>query len=197
MKKLVGCVAVMLLAVACSNVSAAEPSGYVGVHASFGSLDVDGGDDDFEGFGLSGQWAPAHGVILRGDYDTTEGDDSNLDLDILRLGAGLSGAFGPSTIAYVALDYTRLTMDGFGGSENQNGATALVGLNSQQGSLTFLADAGYVLLDDLDGPYVNGEIVFTGLRPVGLFGGYRYYMLEADGVDFDYSQLRVGVRYLF
>lgn len=202
MKKMLGCVVAALIAVSANVAQAEDGDSFVGAHYSVSNLDlnvqdVGSGDEDFDGFGFSGIWQVSPTALLRGDFDTSEGDDVDLTLDILRIGAAVAGRH-ENTLGYAGVDYTRVRLKVAGESDSESGITPVLGLMSDQGVVTFLADAGYLIMDDLDGPYVNGEISFTGLAPLGVFVGYRYYFLDAEGgVDFDYSQLRGGVRYQF
>jgi len=202
MMKMIGCVVAALIAVSVGVAQAEGGDSFVGAHYSASNLDVSvpgvgSGDEDFEGFGFAGIWQVSPTALLRGDFDSSEADDVDLTLDILRVGVAVAGRH-ENTIGYAGVDYTRLRLEVEGDSDSESGITPVLGLMSDQGVVTFLADAGYLIMDDVDGPYVNGEISFTGLEPLGVFVGYRYYFLDGEGgVDLDYSQLRGGVRYQF
>lgn len=202
MKTMLGWFLAVVMATSANLVQAEGGDSFVGAHYSASNLDVSvpgvgSGDEDFAGFGFAGIWQVSPTAVVRGEFDASEGDDVDLTLDILRLGVAVAGRLG-NTIGYAGVDYTRLKLSVEGDSDSENGVTPMVGLMSDQEAVTFLADAGYVIMDDVDGPYVNGEITFTGFAPLGLFVGYRYYFLEGEGgIDLDYSQLRGGVRCQF
>lgn len=202
MKKMLGCMLAVVMTMAANSVQAEGGDSFVGAHYSASNLDVTvpgvgSGDEDFQGFGFAGIWQVSPSAVIRGDFDSSEADDVDLTLDILRLGVAVAGRH-ENTIGYAGVDYTRLRLEAEGESDSESGITPVVGLMSDQGAVTFLADAGYLIMNDVEGPYVNGEISFTGLEPFGLFMGYRYYFLDGDvGIELDYSQLRGGVRCQF
>ncbi|MGQ0529230.1 MAG: outer membrane beta-barrel protein [Panacagrimonas sp.] len=156
-----------------------------------------GGDDDGNGFGLKGAFQVHKSIFLTGEYQGVEYDDSNADLDQIRLGA----AFGPGAGAasegiYGRAQYIDLDLDG---ADDQDGFGGHVGYALPVNKQFHLhGEAGYVLLDDLDGPELLVGATYKFTPNIGAFADYRMSFLDVDGAgDLDLNDLRVGARFYF
>lgn len=160
-------------------------------------IDLGPADDDGNGFGVKGAFQVHDSVFLTGEYQGVEYDDSEADLDQIRLGA----AFGPGAGSrgaglYGQGEYINLDLDG---ASDQDGLGGHVGYGLPVNDRIRLhGQAGYVLLDDVDGPefLVGGTYKFT--PNIGAFADYRMSFLDVDGGgDLDLSDLRIGARFYF
>lgn len=149
------------------------------------------GNDDGDGFGFKGM-VPADTIAVTAEYQTVSYDDSGLDNDQLRLGIGL---IGPTTsgvfIEYIDSSLDDASADGFG-------------LHGRLAGPMFYGQVGYVALED-DFETISGiEFVigaaFGGERGgVGGFVDLRKSMLEGEDsdVEYEFTDLRVGIRFRF
>jgi hypothetical protein len=151
------------------------------------------GDDDGDGFGVKGLFKVAESVALSGEYQSSTYDDSDADIDQLRLGVGfvgtgLSGIFAE----YDKIDFDGEDIDGFSIRARLAGD-----LNPQFG---LYGDIGYALLESDDEDIDGLEFTIGGvlrLNPqAGIFVDYRLSNLEGQdsGVEVELDDLRVGVR---
>lgn len=160
-------------------------------------IDVGAFDDDGDGFGVKGGFQVSNRILLSGEYQSVDYDDSNAEIDQLRLGAD----FGPGAGAngkglYGRAQYVSIDGDG-GGDQDGIGGHAGFGLPLTE-QLRLHAEGGYLLLDDLDGPefLVGASYRFT--QNLGAFADYRMSLLDVDGGgDFEVSDLRIGARFYF
>jgi len=190
----------------CGAASALEPGHLDGYYIPSASLDVKipgegSGDDDGDGFGAA-LYLPLTtfpNLVFTGEYQGTQYDDTDIDLDQYRIGAAWQGDFQTLTYAlradYVNFDFEDSEADGFGIHGRLVAPVAdRFGLYAEVGYL-FLEDD----YEDIEGPeYVIG--VYADFTPnFGAFADYRATMAETQesDVDLDFKDFRVGVRFRF
>lgn len=154
----------------------------------FGSL-----DDDGDGFGIKGQIPVGETMVLLGEYQGVTYDDTDIDVDQLRIGLGSFGESGGGFYAeYASIDLDGSEADGIGLHLRLSGAPS--------DAVTVYGQIGYLMLND-DSEDISGlEILFGGALNVsgntGVFVEMRKSMLEgADSdVEFEFTDLRAGLR---
>lgn len=179
---------------------AATGNNYVDGYFLLSEIDVEtpfgDADDDGDGVGVKGAFQVAERVFLTGEFQTVEYDDFDVDLDQLRLGAGMGPGMGANGQGvYGRVEYATLDFD----NEDDDGLVGTLGYAvpvSQQFRLH--GEVGYAYLDDVDGPELLAGASYRVAQNLSLFGDYRMSFLEADGGgDLDLSDLRLGVRFNF
>lgn len=187
-------------AVACAFTApaiAASGDHYIdGFFVPWQEADFDSFEDDGDGFGVKGAFRVADPIYLTGEFQSTELDDSNADVDELRLGAAFGDGAGARAgglygrLQYVELDFESGDDDGFGGHIGY-----ALPVSPQ---FRLYGEAGYLLLDDLDGPELLGGVTYQFAPNLAAFADFRTSMLDIDGGgDLDLSQFRVGARFSF
>lgn len=163
------------------------------------SSEIDFGpvDDDGDGFGVKGAFQVGNQLFLTGEYQSVDYDDTNVDLDQFRLGADLGPGAGASGKGlYGRAEYVNIDGDG-GGDQDGIGGHVGFGLPLSQ-ELRLHAEAGYLLLDDIDGPEFLVGATYRVAQNFGVFADYRVSCLDPDGGgDVDISDLRIGARFYF
>lgn len=189
------CVAAVLLIFAGQSVLANE--------LSYSFVEIDYIDGDFsgqgaDGFGISGSVALGEMFFLGGSYQDEqvdnfrfEGFNSDLDAELLRLGAGMHGAISDNVDWVVSFDYAKVELSALGDSEDDSGYIVDIGLRGLIGDAAEYSFA--VIQSDVGGSE-------TGFRVGG-----RYHFGDSNvsaGLDYvqyesDWDQLELGVRYQF
>lgn len=191
---------ILSAAAACflSAPSFAQGDNYVDGFFALSEFDAGPVDDDGTGFGLKGEFEVADQLFIGGLYESIEYDDFNADVDQLRLG----GAYGPGAGSrnegvYGRAEYVELDFDG---PEEQDGLGAHIGYAKPLApAFRVYGEAGYLFLDDVDGP----ELLIGGtfqLNPnIAVFSDFRGAFLDVDNsnTDVDLTTFRVGARFLF
>lgn len=176
---------------------AAPGNNFVDGYALFSDIDLGPVDDDGIGAGLKGGFQVADQVFLTGEFQTVEYDDFDVDFDQIRLGAGFGPGMGSTgeglygRAEYVSFDLDNEDDDGIGGS---------VGFGLPLSPAFRLhGEAGYLLLDDADGPELLVGGTYRLAQNFGVFADYRMSFLDPDGGggDVDISDLRIGARFYF
>lgn len=152
-------------------------------------------DDDGDGFGIKGAAELAPQVFLIGEYQSTEYDDSELELDALRIGAGFGAGAGNGGGLYGRIQYIDYEID----NEEESGVGGHIGyalpLSNQ---FRLYGEVGYLKLDDVDGPEVLGGAAFMLAPNLGIFADYRVTQLEDDNdIELTFEDFRVGARFTF
>lgn len=191
MKKLAIVAAAAMLAAPAAF--AAGPTGMLAGYFTNSELDV-GPSDDGTGFGLRG-WAMVSGpVFVHAEYQTTELDDSKIDLESVRLGGGYYAEMSKETGLYGKVEWLDL-----GSDLDQSGFGAHAGIvHHLMPNVHIGASLGYLSTDDTDGLEwsLGGGYGFT--KELGVFVDYRSYAGSVDGGgDADITDLRAGVTYMF
>jgi opacity protein-like surface antigen len=197
------CIAALAACGFAAPAMAAPGNNYVDGYGFFSELDLESGpfDDSDDGFGMGvkGAFQIADRVFLTGEAQTVEYDDVNEDFDQIRLGAGFGPGMGPNAGGiYGRVEYVDVDI----GFADDGGVGAWLGyglpLNPQ---LRLYGEAGYLLLDDIDGPELLIGATYRIAQNFGLFADYRASFLEADvgpgEVDVEVSDFRLGVRFTF
>ncbi|MGQ0697084.1 MAG: outer membrane beta-barrel protein [Panacagrimonas sp.] len=168
-----------------------------GYYIPFAEVDVGSDDADGDGFGVKGAYeVGTSSVFFTGEYQSVDYDDIDADIDQLRLGA----AFGPGAGSvgeglygrgeYVSIDFADEDQNGFGGHVGY-------GLPVTK-EFRLYGEAGYLLLDDVDGPELLVGATYQFAPNLAAFGDFRNSFLDVDGGgDLDLSQFRIGARFLF
>ena len=169
-------------------------------------LDIDNvGDDSGDGFGVKGfvPLGPGQNFFLSGEYQSSNLDDSDFDIDQLRLGGGWQTPLATGTLGvygeYVKIDLDGSKADGGGVHGRLSFPVApAVNIYGQVGYLWLTDDDK----DDIDGVefLVGASVDFT--PNIGAFLDFRQSNLKLDSgfgsdQDFTFQDVRVGVRVLF
>ncbi len=194
-----------LMHIMCAGLLAAAPmagmaagvGNQVDLYYISGGIDA-GGDDDGDGFGLKGQFAFADNLFFNGEYQSVGYDDSDVDLDQLRLGVGYNTSLNAQTVLYGLAEFARIKIDG-GGSESESGFGLHAGLQYNMTEAFGLnARIGYVDIGDFgDGVEFLVGASFEFSKPFGAFIDYRVTQLDGDFGDVDLDDFRVGIRFTF
>lgn len=145
-------------------------------------------DDDGTGFGIRGWGAVSGPVFVHGEYQTTTLDDSDTDVNQLRLGGGFAKDMWIVKAEYID----------FGSDLDQAGFGVHGGLHTMSDQVGFFGTVGYLTTDDTDGIELNAGVSFAFNPQFSGVLDYRTYLasLDPDG-DVTLSDLRVGVAYNF
>jgi len=167
------------------------------------NLDIDGaGDDDGDGFGVKGMVPLGSNFFLNGEYQSVTLDDSDWDIDQLRLGGGWQTPLATGTFAVYG-EYANIDLDG---SEADG-----LGVHGRlvfpiAPSVNIYGQLGYLWLEDDDNYDIDGLEFLIGASVdftpnIGAFLDFRQSNLTADtnlgDQDFTFQDVRVGVRVLF
>jgi opacity protein-like surface antigen len=169
------------------------PSAEIEVESFLGN-----GTDDGDGFGIKGEFAVAPNVYLTGEYQGTEYDDSNLELDQLRLGAAFGEGAGTGGGLYGRIQYLNIS---FGDDDNddESGVGGHIGFAlAPSPEFKLYGEAGYLKFDDVDGPEFLVGAAFQVAPNIGIFADYRTASLEDDNDnELTLDDFRVGARFYF
>lgn len=195
-----------LMHIMCAGLLAAVPMGsmaagvgnQVDLYYISAGIDTAVGDDDGDGFGVKGQFAFADNLFFNGEYQSANYDDSDADLDQLRLGVGYNTSLNAQTVLYGLAEYARVKIKD-GGSESENGFGLHAGLQFNINDAFGLnARIGYVDIGDFgDGVEFLVGASYSFSKPFGVFADYRVSKLDGDLGDIDLDDFRVGVRFTF
>lgn len=185
--------AALVVAMLAGPASAAE-TGAIAAYVSKVTVDDEVlGDDDGTGFGARG-WFGFGGPFAHFEYQAVTLDDSDLDVNELRIGGGMSGEMNRQVHLFGKAEYidlgSDLDLDGFGVHGGVKFiASPQFNLTGSVGYLTLSGD-----LDDASGLEVDLTAAFKFNQQFGGFFGYRTWMgsLDDAGTDLDVSSLRVG-----
>lgn len=194
MKLLKYAVGAGLLAVAPITAMAGGVGNTVDGYYLSSGIDTGAFDDDGDGFGVKGTFAFSDQLFFNAEYQSADYDDSNADLDQIRVGVGINSNPAEQIVFYGLAEYINLD----DGNDDENGfgvhAGAIFAVNE---ALSLNARVGYVDVGDFDGFewLVGGAYQFTS--QFGAFIDYRTSYLEDGGFDLDIDDLRVGLRFRF
>jgi len=190
---------VLVAALAAPAAFAADmPAGSVAGYITMTDLDLGaGGQDDGMGFGVRG-WASVNGPwFVHGEYQTTTLDDSNFDVDQLRIGGGLVGEMQEGTMWLAKGEYISISSDAF--ADDQTGFGAHGGIMfAASPQFHLFGTLGYLSTSDTDGLEFNLGGSFSFTRELAAFLDYRSYMGSVDpSGDLDLTDMHFGVAYMF
>jgi len=194
------CIAALAACGVAGPAMAAPGNNFVDGYALFSDIDPDGaGSDDGIGMGVKGGFQVADQIFLTGEFQTVEYDDTNVDLDQIRLGAGFGPGMSPNAQGlYGRVEYVDVEFDPGSGDDGVAGSIGYgLPLNAQ---FRVHGEVGYLYLDDADGPEILLGATYRIAQNFGVFADYRMSFLEFDGPgggDVDISDLRAGVRFTF
>jgi hypothetical protein len=152
-------------------------------------LDGDGFEDDGDGFRFAGSYLVTPEVYVFGKYDDVELDDSEVDLSLLRIGAGYIHPLDATWDANVSLAYASIEADGPGGDEDDSGFELSGGVRGLvKPEIEVRAALNYLDIDDSD-------TYFT-------LGADYYFMPNVSaGIELDmggdYETMSIGAKYYF
>lgn len=159
-------------------------------------------DDEGDGGGIKAQ-LDLGGVFLTGEYQSVDYDDTEIELDQLRLGIALGPGAGNGGGFYGGAEFVRFAFDYPGipesDEDDQDGFGGHIGYAIPLTDLVRLyGQAGYVKLDDIDGPEFLAGIAVELLPNLGLFADYRATDFEDDDDnELSFDDVRLGVRFTF
>ncbi len=191
----------MLVLVAALSAPAAYagdmPKASIGGYVTMTDVDAGGGaQDDGMGFGVRGWAVISNPWFVHGEYQTSSLDDSNTDIDQLRIGGGLAGEIQPGMMWLAKGEYISVGNDF---ADDQTGFGVHGGMMfhpSQQFGL--FGTLGYLTTSDTDGLEFNIGGSFSFTRALAAFIDYRTYMGSVDpSGDLDVSDLHIGVALMF
>lgn len=193
-------IAALLAAAPFTTMAASAKSvGYLDVYYTDAELDVGGGSDDGDGFGIRGAGKFSDQAFIFGEYQSNNYDDSDADIDQIRAGVGYIFSQDHNLKLYGKLGFINIKVDGGGSDESENGWTAHAGAAfALTPAFKLFGELGYADVADFgDGlEYLIG----AGYSFTEQFGGmlnYRVSELDGDFGDFELSDLQVGVRFNF
>lgn len=188
------------LAAACLGSAPVMAQGHNYVDGFFALSEFDAGptDDDGNGFGLKGEFQVADQLFLGGQFESIEYDDSDTDVDQIRFGAAYGpGAGSRNEGLYGRLEYLEIDIDG---ASEQDGLGAHAGYAIPLApAFRVYGEAGYLFLDDADGPELLVGGTFQLQPNIAIFSDFRGAFLDVDNsnTDVDLTTFRVGARFLF
>jgi hypothetical protein len=146
-------------------------------------------DDDGMGFGVRGWGKVGQMGFVHGEFQTTTLDDTDLDVQQLRLGGGAM----IGDVWLVKGEYIDT-----GSDLDQAGFGLHAGLHSGNDQASFFGTIGYLTTDDTDGIELNVGGSFAFNPQISGVIDYRTYLGSVDpNGDLTLSDLRVGVAYNF
>jgi hypothetical protein len=153
--------------------------------------EVDGDviDDDGDGFRFAGSFLVTPDVYVFGKYDDVELDDTDIDVTLLRIGAGYIHPLDATWDANVSLAYANVEADGPGGDEDDSGFELSGGVRGMvKPEIEVRAALNYQDIDDSD-------TYFT-------LGADYYFMPNVSaGIELDmggdYETMSIGAKYYF
>jgi hypothetical protein len=153
-------------------------------------------DDEGDGYGIRARLNGGGSLILQGEYQSTEYDDVDGELDQLRLGFGLVDNKGLSVhVEYVDAELDDEGADGFGFHARMESALTP--------TMNAYGQVGYLMLEDDTEDQAGVEfsigLVATLSRQVGAFVDYRRTSLDGEDseIELEFEDLRVGIRLSF
>lgn len=159
-------------------------------------------EDEGDGAGLKAQ-LDLGGVFLSGEFQSVEYDDTEIQLDQARVGIALGPGAGNGGGFYGGAEYVNFSFDypevADEDEEDQDGFGGHIGYAIPLSEMVRLyGQAGYVKLDDIDGPEFLVGLAVELLPNLGLFADYRatdFEDQEENKLSFD--DVRMGVRFTF
>ncbi len=165
---------------------------------SFNFVDVGyvsnlGGDDEFDGFEIKGNFEISENLYLNAGYTNLSDDNSgpfDVDAEILTAGLGYKTNISEVSTIFAAADYLRVKVNAGGfGSNSESGYQVGVGVRSNVSESLELRAAGYYRDIVDDDTFVQVGAVYKLAANTGVF-------LDIES-DFDDTRYGVGVRFLF
>ena len=150
----------------------AQGVSYNYIEGSYNEVELDASifDVDGDGFGIGGSFEVADQIHLLASYNNAD-FGSGVDLDETRIGGGFHSALSPNMDFVARLSWVRFDASGPGGSVDDDGFGATIGLRGMAGSNVELAGfIDYIDIGDADDTSIIGQAWynFTEQFAVGL-----------------------------
>lgn len=175
----------------------AQGHNYIDGFIALSEAEVGNNDDDGVGFGLKGDFQIADKIFLGGLYENIDYDDSD-EIEQIRFGAVFGpGAGSRNAGIYGRAEYVNFDNDGPGDQDGFGGTIGYAHPISPE--FRVYGEAGYLVLDDLDGPELRVGGTFQVAPNVAIFSDFGGAFLEVDNsnADIDIVTFRAGARFLF
>lgn len=159
-------------------------------------------DDEGDGAGAKAQ-LDLGGLHITGEYQSVDYDDTEIELDQARIGIAIGPGAGNGGGFYGGAEYVNFSFDYPGiaddEEEDQDGFGGHIGYAIPLAPIVRLyGQAGYVKLDDIDGPEFLAGISVALLPNLGVFADYRATDFEdEDENELSFDDVRLGVRFSF
>lgn len=155
--------------------------------------------DDGDGFGLKGRFLVSEQLFIAAEYQAVEYDDSELELDQLRVGVGFTMPINITLNFVGQVEYINAETDAPGvSSESDDGFGVHAGLEAALApQFSLYGRVGFVSVDDSDGPEFLVGARFKVTPNASLFADYRASRFSDSGTDLDLDDLRIGAGFHF
>jgi opacity protein-like surface antigen len=181
----------------------AQPVGHLDIYYTDSESEIGGADDDGSGFGARGSAKFADQAFVFGEYQTSNFDNMDSDLDQIRAGLGYVFSQDDSMKLYAKLGFANFQLDGGGFDESESGWTAHGGLAFMlTPAFKLFGELGYLDAGDFgDGLEYTVGVSYAFSTQFGVVANYRVSDLEDGDVfggdDAEVSDLQFGVRFHF
>lgn len=161
---------------------------------------IDSVSIDGDGFGIQGRFKVSESVALGAEYQQVDMDDVPIEITQIRL--RVAGSVQLSTGVNLTLEGGYIDADidfglGFPSAEG-NGPMGHLGVEFRPSrAVTLFGKAGWVKIEDSDGPEFHVGARAKVSDALGILADYRMTSLEESGEDLELDDLRVGVSFLF
>ncbi len=164
--------------------------------------DYDYEADEVTTFDIRAAFKPTENVFLRGQYLMGSADkleyagydyDTDLDINVLRLGAGYGGNAG-SIRVYGALEYVDIEISVDNDEIGDDGVAFTGGIGDQgAGSWLWNVELSLIKLQDSNGASLEATLGYRFTPMFALVGGIQSYAFEDDyDAEYSYGQLHIG-----
>ena len=174
-------IAVVLAAAAALSPCFAQADGlsYSYLDLAYVNTDIDGVDEDLDGFGLRGSLEVADNIFLFAGYADQSASvfGSDIDYQAYDIGGGYAWSFAPAADVYGRIAYVKAELDFPGGDVDDDGYSLGVGMRGRVAQ-QFELEGALNYVDDSDG----GDDTSLGL-------GARWYFTDqlALGVEGEFG----------
>ncbi len=149
-------------------------------------------DYDLDGFRFGGSFRLTQDIYLFGSYDDAEADDIDVDVSVLKFGAGYIYPIDPTWDANFSLAFSRAESDGRNADDDESGIELTAGVRGKvKPEIEVRAELNYTTVEVDDDSYayltLGGDYYFTPNISAGL-------ELDLGG---DYETMTIGARYNF
>lgn len=186
-------VSAALLTLGLSGTSSAnEGPKWTFVQAGYLQADIEDTNIEPTGFGIGGSHLVGENVLLVGQYSTISDDIFGIDVDLnsLSLGLGYKHSVTSVTDVYTVLSYEYVEFEGGGGSVDENGYGATVGIRSMvNNNIELSASMKYIDIDGESDTAVGVAAYYYITPQFAVSAGYSV----ADDVD----TIGLSARYTF
>lgn len=157
-------------------------------------------EEDDDGFTLDASFLVNDNVFIAAEITKLETEDSDVEIDEMRLGVGARTRIGGNTDLFGVLQFGKveLTIPGVGSADDDGFViTGGASINPSPQVNLFLK-AGYVLFDESDGTDLSFGVSFDVAPSAALILKYRLLSLEDDfDIEYDQKGFIVGTQFQF